>query len=88
MREAECAAANECGVVGEKVREVMEEMRSGICLVLKEDQYLDSAVCFGVRGLGLCLGFTGYVLEIWGSAIEGAQIWSVSWWFLALGFWF
>lgn len=34
-------------MVGEKVRESMEEMRFGICLVLKEDQYLDSAVCFG-----------------------------------------
>lgn len=56
------------------MREVIEEMRFGICLVLKEDQYLDSEVCFGVRGLGFCLGFTGNVLEIWGSAIEGARI--------------
>ncbi|KAM1475261.1 hypothetical protein ACFX2I_031184 [Malus domestica] len=52
----------------------MEEMRSGICLVLKEDQYLDSEVCLGVRGLGLCLGFTGKVLEIWCSAIDGVRV--------------
>ncbi|KAK9928422.1 hypothetical protein M0R45_025558 [Rubus argutus] len=39
----------------------MEEIRFGICLVLKEDQYLDSTVCFGVRGLGFCFGFTGKI---------------------------
>lgn len=57
----------------------MEEMRLGICLVLKDDQYLDSGVCFGVRGLGFCFGFTGNVLEIWGSAIEQepeSDLWS------------
>lgn len=63
-------AAKGCGVVGEKVREVTEEMRFGIWWVLKEDQYLDSGVCLGVLGLGFSLGFTGLKLEL-GSAIEG-----------------
>lgn len=56
-------AAKGCGVVGEKVREVTEEMRFGISWVLKEDQYLDSGVCLGVLGLGLSLGFTGSAIE-------------------------
>lgn len=45
------------------MREVIDEMRFGICWDLKEDQYLDSGVCFGVLGLGLSLGFTGNVLD-------------------------
>lgn len=48
----------------------MEEMRSGIWWVLKEDQYFDSGVCFGVLGLGLSFGLMGLKVEF-GSAIEG-----------------
>ena len=44
----------------------MEEMRSGIWWVLKEDQYFDS----GVLGLGLSFGLMGLKVEF-GSAIEG-----------------
>lgn len=51
------------------MREVMEEMRFGIWWVLKEDQYLDSGVCFGVLGLGLSFGLVGLKDEF-GSAIE------------------
>lgn len=73
VREAEWAAAKGKEGVGEKEREVMEEMRFGICWVLKEDQYLDSGVSFWVLGLGFSFGFTGKVLESWWSAIGGAR---------------
>ena len=48
----------------------MEEMRSGIWWVLKEDQYFDSGVWFGVLGLGLSFGLMGLMVEF-GSAMEG-----------------
>ena len=44
--------------MGEKVREGTE-MRLGICWVLKEDQYFDSGVCFGVLAIDFSFGFTG-----------------------------
>jgi hypothetical protein len=59
VREVKWVAAKGCGGVGEKVREVMEEMRFGIWWVLKEDQYLDSGVCLGVLGFGLSFGLMG-----------------------------
>lgn len=65
----ERAAAKGCGAIGEKVREVIDETRFGIWWVLKEDQYLDSGVSFGVLGLGLSLGLTGLKVEF-DSAIE------------------
>lgn len=46
------------------------ERSFGICWVLKEDQYLDSEVCFGVRGLVLRLGFTGKFLDTLVSSID------------------
>lgn len=62
----------------------MEEMRSGIWWVLKEDQYLDSGVCFGVLGLGLSFGLMDLKVRF-GSAIEGGcGKWKLG--FLGLGF--
>lgn len=75
VSEAEWVAAKGCGGVGEKVREVMEEMRFGIWWVLKEDQYLDSGVCLGVLGFGLSLGLMGLKVGFGCSAIGGG-LWS------------
>ena len=51
----------------------MEEMRSGIWWVLKEDQYFDSGVCFGVLGLGLSFGLmgSGFGFELRFDGFEG-----------------
>ena len=59
--------------MGEKAREGTE-MRSGICWVLKEDQYLNSGVCFRVLGFDFNLGLTGNVLDSCGSAIERSSV--------------
>jgi hypothetical protein len=64
VREAELAAANWCGDIGEKSMEGMEEMRFEIWWDLKEDQYLDSGVFDGVLALGFSFGFVGKVLEM------------------------
>lgn len=46
------------------------ERSLGICLFLKEDQYLDSEVCFGVRGLVLRFGLTGKLFATLVSSID------------------
>lgn len=58
----------------------MEEMRSGIWWVLKEDQHFDSGVCFGVLGLGLSFGLMGLKVDLvppWKEVVqsESSKFW-------------